>query len=48
MVITRRDKPVAKLDAVAPVRRRPVFGSMMGLIGFDSFFDPLPDHELEL
>lgn len=48
VVITRRGKPVAKLEAIAPVRR-PVFGSMKGLIGFDeSFFDPLPDDELEL
>ncbi len=46
VVITRRGKPVAKLEPVAP-KRRPVFGSMKGRIGFDeSFFDPLPEDEL--
>ena len=46
VIITRRGKPVAKLEPVAP-KRRPVFGSMKGLIGFDeSFFDPLPEDEL--
>lgn len=46
VVITRRGKPVAKLEAIAPVRR-PVFGSMKGRITFDeSFFDPLPEDEL--
>lgn len=48
VVITRRGKPVARLEAVEP-RRRPVFGSMKGLISFDdSFFDALPDDELRL
>jgi antitoxin (DNA-binding transcriptional repressor) of toxin-antitoxin stability system len=45
-VITRRGKPVAKLEPIAP-KKRPVFGSMKGRIGFDeSFFDPLPEDEL--
>lgn len=44
VVITRRGKPVARLEAV---RKRPRFGSMKGRIAFDeSFFDPLPDDEL--
>ncbi len=48
VVITRRGKPVAKLEAIQ-TRPKRVFGSMKGLIGFDDrFFDPLPDDELEL
>ncbi len=47
VVITRRGKPVAKLEPIAP-KKRPVFGSMKGRISIDeSFFDPLPDDELE-
>ncbi len=47
VIITRRGKPVAKLEAVAP-RKRPVFGSMKGLVSIDErFFEPLPDAELE-
>jgi prevent-host-death family protein len=47
VVITRRGKPIAKLEAAA---KRPdrVFGSLKGKIAFDdAFFDPLPDDELE-
>lgn len=48
VVITRRGKPVAKLEAIR--RRGPrVPGRLKGIIAFDeSFFDPLPDDELEL
>ena len=47
VIITRRGKPVAKLEGISKSPKR-VFGSMKGLIGFDdSFFDPLPDDELE-
>lgn len=47
VVITRRGKPVAKLEAIVQRPNR-VFGSMKGLIAFDdAFFDPLPDDELE-
>lgn len=47
VVITRRGKPVAKLEAVTPRGNR-VPGSMKGLIKFDDrFFDPLPDDLLE-
>jgi prevent-host-death family protein len=47
VIITRRGKPVAKLEAVAP-RKRPVFGSMKGLVSIDErFFEPLPDDELK-
>jgi prevent-host-death family protein len=48
VVITRRGKPVARLEAISPKRDR-VPGSMKGLIKFDDrFFDPLSDDELEL
>lgn len=46
VVITRRGKPVAKLE---PIARRPkrIFGSMRGEFTIDeSFFDPLPEDEL--
>jgi prevent-host-death family protein len=47
VIITRRGKPVAKLEAVRP-KQRPTFGSMKGLISIDErFFEPLPDDELE-
>jgi antitoxin (DNA-binding transcriptional repressor) of toxin-antitoxin stability system len=46
VVITRRGRPVARLEAINPKRPR-VPGSMKGLISFDeSFFDPLPEDEL--
>jgi prevent-host-death family protein len=49
VVITRRGKPVAKLEPLAPLERRPVFGSMKGLIDIDHrFFEPLPEDELRL
>lgn len=44
LVITRRGKPIVRMESV---QRRPRFGSLKGLVGFDeSFFDPLPDDEL--
>lgn len=47
VVITRRGKPVAKLEGLARKAAR-IPGSMKGLIEFDDrFFDPLPDDELE-
>ena len=47
VVITRRGKPVAKLEAVQERPRR-VFGSMKGLISIDErFFEPLPEEELK-
>ncbi|MDB5559415.1 MAG: prevent-host-death family protein [Enterovirga sp.] len=46
VIITRRGKPVAKLEPLSPRGpRRP--GSMKGLISIDErFFDPLPEDEL--
>lgn len=47
VVITRRGKPVAKLEAIKPRHKR-VFGSMKGLISLDErFFEPLPEEELK-
>ena len=43
VVITRRGKPVAKLEPVTPKPKR-VFGSMKGKIAIDErFFEPLPE-----
>lgn len=48
VVIARNKKPIAKLVSVDAKAKRG-FGSMRGLIHLDdSFFDPLPDDELEL
>ena len=47
VVIARNGTPVARLVALPKKARKPVFGSMKGLIEFDeSFFDPLPEEEL--
>lgn len=46
VIITRRGKRVAKLEAIAPRPKR-VFGSMKGQISIDErFFEPLPEEEL--
>lgn len=46
VTITRRGKPVARLEPVAKRPKR-VFGSMKGLISIDErFFEPLPEDEL--
>jgi prevent-host-death family protein len=43
VVVTRRGKPVVRLEPVRPVGRR-VFGGYKGKIKFDDrFFEPLPD-----
>lgn len=47
VIITRRGKRVAKLEAVVERPKR-VFGSMKGEFCLDdSFFDPLPEDELK-
>lgn len=50
VIIAKGDTPVARLVAVEPpVPKRRVPGRLKGLIHLDdSFFDPLPDDELEL
>ena len=46
VVITRRGKPVAKLEPISPRALRR-FGSMKGQIAIDErFFEPLPDDVL--
>ena len=47
VIITRRGKPVARLERLKPRGPR-VPGRLKGIIAFDeSFFDPLPDDLLE-
>jgi prevent-host-death family protein len=49
IVIARDDKPVAKIVAVEPKKRRPQFGALKGQLPHipDAFFfDPLPEEEL--
>ena len=50
IVITKGDEPVAKLVAVARLRKPRVPGRLKGKLDLpDSFFfDPLPDEELKL
>jgi len=48
-VIARGNKPVAKLVATAPERKRPQFGAMKGIwpkLPDEFFFEPLPEEEL--
>jgi prevent-host-death family protein len=49
VVISRRDKPVARLVAVTPERKARQAGRMAGLINIGpEFFEPLPEDELRL
>jgi len=50
IVIARDDKPVVKLTAIEPKRKRPQFGAMKGIwpnLPDAFFFDPLPEEELK-
>jgi prevent-host-death family protein len=50
IVIARDDKPVVKIVAVEPKKRRPQFGAMKGIwpeLPDAFFFDPLPEEELK-
>jgi prevent-host-death family protein len=50
IVIARADKPVVRMIAVEPKRRRPQFGALKGqlpCIPDEFFFDPLPEEELK-
>lgn len=48
IVIARNNEPVVKLVPVEPPRPKRQFGSLKGQIVVpDSFFDPLPDEELD-
>ena len=47
VVITRNNKPVARLVREGPARKKPLLGALTGEVTFDdSFFDPLPEEEL--
>ena len=49
IVIRRGTEPVARLVPIQPRGTGRRFGSLKGLIQVDdSFFDPLPDEELDL
>jgi antitoxin (DNA-binding transcriptional repressor) of toxin-antitoxin stability system len=47
VVITRNNRPVARLVREGPPKKKPLLGALKGQIVFDeSFFDPLPEAEL--
>ena len=47
VVITRNNRPVARLVREGPAKKKPLVGALKGQIAFDdSFFDPLPEEEL--
>ena len=49
VVISRRDKPIARLVAIEQVRPERVPGRMQGMMVVgDEIFDPLPEDELRL
>ncbi len=49
VVIARGTRPVVRLTPVEATTPRRAFGALKGQIEFsDSFFDPLPDDELDL
>jgi antitoxin (DNA-binding transcriptional repressor) of toxin-antitoxin stability system len=48
VVITRNNRPVARLVREGPATKKPLLGALKGKISFDeSFFDPLPEDELK-
>ena len=47
IVITRNNRPVARLVRVGPPKKKPLLGALKGQVFFeDSFFDPLPEEEI--
>jgi antitoxin (DNA-binding transcriptional repressor) of toxin-antitoxin stability system len=51
VVITRNNKPVARLVREGPPKKKPLLGALEGKVRFDledGFFDPLPDEYLGL
>ncbi|HEX8225769.1 MAG TPA: type II toxin-antitoxin system prevent-host-death family antitoxin [Allosphingosinicella sp.] len=51
VVITRNNKPVARLVREGPPKKKPLLGALKGKVKFDledGFFDPLPDEFLGL
>jgi prevent-host-death family protein len=48
IVIARGKEPIAKLSPYQPPKSRRQFGRYKGVVSLDdSFFDPLPEEELE-
>ena len=49
VVITRRNRVVARIVSPETPKKKPLLGALKGRIELDeSFFDPLPDDELAL
>ncbi|HEX8480779.1 MAG TPA: type II toxin-antitoxin system prevent-host-death family antitoxin [Allosphingosinicella sp.] len=51
VVITRNNRPVARLVREGPAPKKPLLGALEGKVRFDledGFFDPLPDAYLGL
>jgi len=47
VVIMRNKDPIARIVREGPPRKKPLLGALKGKIAFDdSFFDPLPEDEL--
>jgi antitoxin (DNA-binding transcriptional repressor) of toxin-antitoxin stability system len=47
VVITRNNRPVARLVREGPPKKKALLGALKGKIVFDeSFFEPLPEDEL--
>lgn len=47
IVIARNKEPVVRLVREGPPKKKPLLGALKGKISFDdSFFDPLPEQEL--
>jgi antitoxin (DNA-binding transcriptional repressor) of toxin-antitoxin stability system len=47
VVIARNKEPVVRLVREGPPKKKPLVGALKGQITFDdSFFDPLPEEEL--
>jgi antitoxin (DNA-binding transcriptional repressor) of toxin-antitoxin stability system len=47
VVIARNKQPVVRLVREGPPKKKPLLGALKGKISFDdSFFDPLPEDEL--
>lgn len=48
VVISRNREPVVRLVREAPPAKKPLLGALKGKIRFDdSFFEPLPEEELD-
>ncbi len=49
VIIARRGTPLVRIDPIAPVKKKPVYGAFKGQFKLtDAFFEPLSDNELAL